>query len=73
MDIMEWIYVIVLIVYFLGEIFFWAVFFMYRIKCVYVKKCSDRQCRFRKFCNKYHKTLTQKEMESLIRMLDSLD
>lgn len=72
MDIMVWLYVFVLTAYLFGGILFLVVSFIYRIKCNYVKKCLDRQCKFRKYCDKYYEALTQGEVESLIAMLDSL-
>ncbi len=44
----------------------------YFIKCIKVKKCSNRKCRFNQYCYKYQEVLTKEEVDELNRMIDQL-
>lgn len=44
--------------------------FVYFLKCFKIKKCSNRECKFNSFCDKYKKILTEEEFERLLKMLD---
>lgn len=73
MDTIAWLYFIALILYLFIGIPFVMTSFICRIRCIDVYKCSNRKCKFRRYCDKYCESLTQEEIEALIRMLDSLD
>ncbi|MCM1122369.1 MAG: hypothetical protein NC416_07290 [Eubacterium sp.] len=42
----------------------------YRIKCFKVKKCSDRQCRYRLHCPKYKDRLTEEDKDKIEKLID---
>ncbi|GFI62341.1 hypothetical protein IMSAG049_01523 [Clostridiales bacterium] len=47
--------------------------FIYFIKCFKIKKCSNKNCKFNSYCNKYKTTLTKEEIEQLQNLIDQLD
>jgi len=46
--------------------------FYYFIKCIKVKRCSNRKCRFNQYCYKYQEVLTEEEVDELNKMIDQL-
>ena len=42
----------------------------YRVKCIRVKKCSNRQCRYRSHCPKYRDKLTGEDKQRIEKLLD---
>lgn len=48
----------------------WIVFLWHFIKCIRIKKCSDKNCKFHEYCLKYEGQITDKEIESLLNILD---
>lgn len=44
----------------------------YYIKCIKIKKCSKRQCRYREYCHKYAEVLTQQDKERIQMLIDQL-
>ena len=46
---------------------------VYYIKCIRIKKCTDKQCRVKEYCPKYQESWTEEEREHLQRLIDKLD
>ena len=42
----------------------------YRIKCIKVKKCTNRQCRYRGHCPKYKEVLTEEDRIKIQKLID---
>ncbi|MCM1217827.1 MAG: hypothetical protein NC548_25325 [Lachnospiraceae bacterium] len=72
MGILGWIFVIYLVIMIPAGIVFNTARIIYGIRCFKVKKCSDRTCRFKKFCRVYEKAFTEDEVRELQRMIGKL-
>lgn len=44
----------------------------YFIKCIGVKDCKNKECRYREYCSRYNDVLTEEEIESLINYIDMM-
>lgn len=45
---------------------------LYLLKCFRVKKCYDRNCRYKTHCNKYRDVLTDEDRERIQKLIDQL-
>lgn len=41
-------------------------------KCLGVKGCNNRKCKFRKYCFRYKERLTDEEAKKLLELIDQL-
>lgn len=41
----------------------------YFMKCLGVKSCKNRKCRYSKYCFRYHRGITEEEKEELLKYL----
>lgn len=42
----------------------------YFVKCLKIKKCNNRKCKYKNNCFKYQDIITDEEKEELLRLLD---
>jgi len=72
MSVWNWIIAVALTLYFIVCVI-WSIRLMYHtIKCFKVLKCSNRDCKFRKYCDSYKEVLTEEEAEELKELLKHL-
>ncbi len=70
MDMILHLFVIIfLILFFTMIIVFNVARFVYWIKCIKIKECSNRKCRFNVFCYKYYEKYTEEEIARLRKMI----
>lgn len=44
----------------------------YFIKCIGVKDCNKKECRYKEYCSRYKDVLTEEEIESLKNYIDMM-
>lgn len=42
----------------------------YFIKCIGVKDCNNKECRYKGYCYRYKEVITEAEIESLKNLID---
>lgn len=69
-EILQWIYTIFLVFLAIIIIVFNIARVVYFFKCFKIKDCSNSNCHFKEFCDKYHEVLTEEEKESIRKILE---
>lgn len=44
--------------------------FIMWIKCYRVKECDNRNCHWARYCDKYHRGITEEELDELEKLLE---
>lgn len=44
----------------------------YFIKCIGVKDCNNKECRYKGYCSRYKETITEEEIERLKNLIDMM-
>ncbi len=44
----------------------------YLIRCFKIKRCSNRQCKYRPYCSKYKDVLTEEDRVKIEKLIDRL-
>ncbi len=71
MDIIVHLFVVIFLILFITMIVVFNVArFVYWLKCIKIKECSNRKCRFKIFCYKYCVKYTEEEIERLRKMIE---
>lgn len=69
---MFWTYLgfIIIFLYLIMVILYGIVFLWHFIKCIGMKKCSNRSCKFHDYCFRYEDQITDEEIEILLNLLN---
>ncbi|MDE7202442.1 MAG: hypothetical protein K2O91_11210 [Lachnospiraceae bacterium] len=69
-EIFQWIYNVFLVLYAIIIIVFNIARVVYFFKCFKIKDCSNQNCHFKEFCDKYHEVLMEDEKDLIRKILE---
>lgn len=69
-EILQWLYIILLISFMAITVIFNIARVVYGIKCFKVSDCSKQNCRFKEYCNKYEPVWTDEDIENLEKLIE---
>lgn len=70
MLLIEWMFNIALLLFFVVLIVGNAIRFIMWVKCFRKKECDDQDCHLRYFCGKYQNTITQEDLNYIAELLN---
>lgn len=56
--------------YFIGGSLWTLNMELHIFRCIHIRTCTDRTCKYRGFCDAYHETITPEEAEELLKMIE---
>ena len=68
----EWLFIIFFVGFIAVTIAFNTAHAMYFIKCFKIKKCSNKNCHFKEFCDKYEDVWMQEDIEKINKLIEEI-
>lgn len=62
-----WLAIVVIIVIVGDSLWLWHFF-----KCLGIKECNNRKCKFRNYCFRYNEKISEEEAKRLLQLIDKL-
>ena len=68
----DWIIIVLLFIYFICGSIWSANILIHLMKCTNILDCTNRECKYKGYCNSHREVLTEDEAEELIKRLEEL-